>query len=473
MNTPDETILIVDDEQVVRRLLRTSLSRKGYTCQEAGNAEEALAHLKNHTVDLALLDIKMPGKSGIELLSEVTADYPDTAVIMISAVSTNDTAIECMRKGAYDYIIKPFNPDEVTLRTQYALEKRKLRIDNRSYQLYLEKKVEEQTGKIRASEENFRHSVEDSLLGIRIVTVNGQTIYANRTLLDTYGNTSVEEMDSVPNRERYTPASYSAHRERVEKRKLGEFVAPNYEIEIVRKNGEIRNLLVNRGEVFWDGKEQIQTLYQDITERKRAEKALDESYDKLRKTLDAVIQTMALTVEMRDPYTAGHQRRVAQLACAIAGELNLPQEKINGIRVAGIIHDIGKICVPSEILSKPGRITEMEFSLIKEHPRTGYDIIKGIDFPWPVAQSVLQHHERLNGSGYPGKLSGEGIILEARVLAVSDTVEAMASHRPYRPALGIDKALDEVSQKKGVLYDAGVVDACLRVFAGGFKFDSD
>jgi putative two-component system response regulator len=149
MNTPDKTILIVDDEQVVRRLLRTSLSGNGYKCLEAGSAEEAMEQFKNHTVDLALLDIKMPGKSGIELLSEVMADYPDTAVIMISAVSTNDTAIECMRKGAYDYIIKPFNPDEVTLRIQYALEKRKLRIDNRSYQLYLEKKVEEQTGKIR------------------------------------------------------------------------------------------------------------------------------------------------------------------------------------------------------------------------------------------------------------------------------------------------------------------------------------
>jgi PAS domain S-box-containing protein len=315
--------------------------------------------------------------------------------------------------------------------------------------------------------------VENSPLGIRIVTVKGQTIYANRTLLDTYGYSSVGEMDSIPNKEHYTPESYSAHRERVEKRKLGEFVAPNYEIDIVRKNGEIRNLLVNRGEVLWNGDRQFQALYQDITARVQAEKGLDESHDKLRKTLDAVIQTMALTVEMRDPYTAGHQRRVAKLACAIAGELNLSQEKINGIRVTGIIHDIGKICVPSEILSKPGRITEAEFNLIKEHPRTGYDIIKGIDFPWPVAQAVLQHHERMNGSGYPGQLSGESIILEARVLAVSDTVEAMASHRPYRPALGFDKALDEVSQKKSVLYDSEVVDACLRVFAGGFKFDSD
>jgi PAS domain S-box-containing protein len=333
--------------------------------------------------------------------------------------------------------------------------------------------VKEQTESFRASEENFHHSVDNSPLGIRIVTASGKTVYANRALLDIYGYSSIEEMDSIPNKERYTPESYVAHRERVDKRKRGEFVASPYEIDIVRKNGEIHRLLVNRGEVLWNGERQFQVLYQDITERVQAEKALAESHDRLSKTLDAVIQSMALTVEMRDQYTAGHQRRVASLACAIAGELGLPQEKINGIRVVGTIHDIGKICVPAEILSKPGRITEAEFNLIKEHPRTGYDILKGIAFPWPVAQAVLQHHERINGSGYPNQLSGKSIILEARILAVSDVVEAMASHRPYRPALGIDKALDEVSQKKSVLYDSEVVDACLRVFAGGFKFDSN
>jgi HD-GYP domain-containing protein (c-di-GMP phosphodiesterase class II) len=204
----------------------------------------------------------------------------------------------------------------------------------------------------------------------------------------------------------------------------------------------------------------------------RTDKALKESYDKLDKTLDAVIQTMALTVEMRDPYTAGHQHRVARLACAIAAEMGLSPEKIKGIGVVGAIHDIGKICVPAEILSKPGRITDAEFSIIKEHPRTGYDILKGIDFPWPVARSVLQHHERINGSGYPGRLSGENIILEAKILAVADVVEAMASHRPYRPSLGKDKALEEISQQKGVLYDSVVVDACLKLFnEKGFNLD--
>ena len=474
MKTDDKTILIVDDEKVVRKLLMSSLSSNGYTCFEAGNAEEALEQLKNHAVSIALLDINMPGKSGVELLSEVIARYPDIAVIMISAVASSDIAISCMRQGAYDYIIKPFNLHEVALRIGHALEKRNLSIDNRAYQLHLEQKVEEQTGKFRASEENFRNSLENSPLGIHIITADGQTLYANRALLDTHGYFSAAEMDSVPYQNRHTPETYAAFQERARKRKLGEPIPLRYEIDIVRKDGEIRRLLIHLGEVLWNGERQFQLLCQDITERVQTEKALQASYNKLDKTLEAVIQTMALTVEMRDPYTAGHQHRVSGLAYAIAVEMKLPLEKIRGIRVVGAIHDIGKISVPAEILSKPGRITEAEFSIIKEHPKTGYDILKGIDFPWPLAQAVLQHHERMNGSGYPNRLSGESIILEARVIAVSDVVEAMASHRPYRPSLGIEKALEEISQKKGVLYDSAVVDACLKLFKEkGFKFDGE
>ena len=470
MKTLNETILIVDDEKLVRKLLMTTLSSNGYTCFEAGNAEEALEQIKNHAVSIALLDIKMPGKSGMELLSEVIAGYPDIAVIMISALSNSDIAIECMRQGAYDYIIKPFNLHEVVLRIEHALEKRNLIIDNRAYQLHLEQKVEEQTGKLRASEENFRNSLDDSPLGIRIVTAEGQTIYANHAFLNIYGYSSVAELDSIPYQNRHTPETYAAHLERIKERKQGE-PATSYEIDIVRKNGESRRLLVSRAEVLWNGEHQFQVLCQDITERVQTEKALQASYDKLDKTLESIIQSIALIVEMRDPYTAGHQHRISILAHAIAVEMNLPQEIIKGIGIMGAIHDIGKICVPAEILSKPGRITEAEFSIIKEHSKTGYDILKGIDFPWPVAQAVLQHHERMNGSGYPNRLSGENIIMEARVIAVTDVVEAMASHRPYRPALGIEKALGEISQKRSVLYDSSVVDACLRVFAEGFKFD--
>jgi putative nucleotidyltransferase with HDIG domain len=178
----------------------------------------------------------------------------------------------------------------------------------------------------------------------------------------------------------------------------------------------------------------------------------------------SIIQTLASIVEMRDPYTASHQKQVANLVHALATEMGLSKREIDGVHMAASIHDIGKISVPAEILSKPSRLNKNEFDMIKEHPQVGYNMLKGIAFPWPVAQIVLQHHERLDGSGYPQKLSGEEIVLEARVLGVADVVEAMASHRPYRPALGIDKALEEISKNRGVLYDIKVVNVCLKLF---------
>lgn len=184
----------------------------------------------------------------------------------------------------------------------------------------------------------------------------------------------------------------------------------------------------------------------------------------LKEALDGIIQAIASTVEIRDPYTAGHQLRVAGLTFAIAKEMGLSEDQAEGVRVAGTIHDLGKISVPGEILSKPGQLSELEFRIIKTHPQTGYDILKDMKFPWPLARIVLQHHERMDGSGYPQGLSCENTLLEARILAVADVVEAMASHRPYRPALGIDVALEEISKNKGVLYDSEVVGACLKLF---------
>ncbi len=186
------------------------------------------------------------------------------------------------------------------------------------------------------------------------------------------------------------------------------------------------------------------------------------------------IHAIASTIETREPYTAGHQQRVTHLAWAIAKEMGLSEKRIDGIRTAGLIHDLGKICVPAEILGKPGLMTEAEFSVVKTHPEVGYNILKTIDFPCSVAQIVLQHHERMDGSGYPKGLSGREILLEARILAVADVVEAIALHRPYRPALGLQKALQEISQNRGILYDVEVVNVCLRLFIEiGFKFEQE
>ncbi len=209
----------------------------------------------------------------------------------------------------------------------------------------------------------------------------------------------------------------------------------------------------------------------DITKRKKAEEDLKETLESLRKALGATIQVMVSAVETRDPYTAGHQLRVADLARAIATEMGLPKEEIEGIRVAGSIHDIGKLSIPAEILSKPTKLTELEFSMIKEHPRKGYEFVKDIEYSRPLAGIVYQHHERMDGSGYPRNLKGDDILIEARILAVSDVVEAMSSHRPYRSSLGIDVALNEIEKNRGILYDATVADACLRLFSErGFQF---
>jgi len=239
------------------------------------------------------------------------------------------------------------------------------------------------------------------------------------------------------------------------------------EFRIVRKDGTHRWLQDFARPVWNRAQGRVVRIYgavRDITFRRQSEKALNETLDRLRRITGSIIEVIVAAVEARDPYTAGHQRRVGDLARAIATEMGLPPEEVEGIRIAGVIHDLGKISIPAEILSKPRQLTDMEFALMKEHPQKGYEILCEVDFDWPVADMVRQHHERLDGSGYPQGIEGDEIILGARILAVADVVEAMASHRPYRPNLGIEAALQEITSGRGVLYDPEVVDACLRLF---------
>jgi PAS domain S-box-containing protein/putative nucleotidyltransferase with HDIG domain len=215
-------------------------------------------------------------------------------------------------------------------------------------------------------------------------------------------------------------------------------------------------------------------VLRDVTERKQAEEQVQQSCQKLEKTLEGTIQAIRAMVDARDRYTAGHQQRVTELACAIAEAMGLSSEQVKAVHVAGLLHDVGKILLPTEILTKPGRLNEIEFAMIRTHSKAGHDILESIEFPWPIAKMVLQHHERVNGTGYPDGVGGEEILIEARILAVADVVEAMSSHRPYRAALGLDEALGEIARNKGVLYDPLVADACVRVFVeGGFSFKAE
>ena len=288
----------------------------------------------------------------------------------------------------------------------------------------------------------------------------GQFIYVNMACTELTGyskkellNMTTSQLDSPE----YVRVKRSHTREILQTGK-GTFEAPAR-----RKDGSTVQVEVHCKIIEVHGIKYVFNAARDITQRKAAEKELQYSYERLKKTLDGFIGTIATMSETRDPYTAGHQRQVSRLAHAMAGEMQLDPNICESIRIAGVLHDIGKLSIPAEILSKPGKLSNAEFAIIKRHPEVGSDILKTIEFPWPICGIVSQHHERLDGSGYPGGLTGENICLEAKILAVADVVEAMASHRPYRPSLGIDVALDEVVKNKGTKYDIDAVDACVRL----------
>lgn len=233
------------------------------------------------------------------------------------------------------------------------------------------------------------------------------------------------------------------------------------EKELSLVKDELENRVLQRTEEMARANVELKNKFLDA---QRAEDQLRNTLGKLEKALEGTFKAMSLTIELRDLYTAGHQRRVMNLAVTLAKEMNLSQDKVEGIRMAGIIHDIGKIAMPAEILAKPTRLSTTEFQLVKDHARVGYNILKRIEFPWPVAQIVLQHHERTDGSGYPDGLVGDAILMEARILALADHVEALSSHRAYRPALGLDKAMEEIRRGRGIQFDSLVVDTCLKLF---------
>lgn len=236
-------------------------------------------------------------------------------------------------------------------------------------------------------------------------------------------------------------------------------------LDFIHKPIDITELILRIKRILRERRLMLERKVQE-EELRDAYQRLNELFNAMRISLYGTIHVLASIAEKRDPYTAGHQKNVAQLAREIAEQMGLPDDKKEAIFISGMVHDVGKITIPSEILTKPGKLTEVEFELIKEHSKIGYDILKDIRFPWPVAEIVRQHHERMNGSGYPDGLKNEEIHMEARVIAVADVVEAMSSHRPYRPALGVEKALDELEEKKGVLYDPMVVDACIELLKG-------
>ncbi len=322
------------------------------------------------------------------------------------------------------------------------------------------------------SEYTYRSLFEEVKDAVYYSTPDGRLMDINQAGITLFGYPSKEKMLKVQiAKDLYVNAE---DREYLNKRLNEDGYVENYELQLRRLDGEIIYVTESAVKVVDNNGNVVgyRGILHDITHQKLAEIELRLTLTKLRKALEGTIKAMATTTEACDLYTASHQKRVSKLATAIAKEMRLPKHIIEGIRLAGLIHDLGKISVPAEILSKPGKLNMNEFEIIKKHIHVGYDILKSVEFPWPIAQIVLQHQERYDGSGYPAGLKKDEILIEARVLGIADVIEAMAFHRPYREALGLDTALKEIKDNRGIRYDPDAADACLRLFLKKrFSFD--
>lgn len=454
MTTPLR-VLILEDLETDADLMLLELRQAGFDpiWSRVDDELEFLSHLRPD-LDVILADFNLPQFDALDALNHMKQRELDVPFIVVTAVLDDEVAVDCMRAGATDYLLKDrlarLGPAVVR-----AVEERRAREERRQTQESL-----------KASEERFRSVAETASDAILVIDAGATIVLWNKGAEHLYGYTAAEAVGMdlaqvIPER----------HRKR-QQEALGMAVVPEpmlppapFEGLALTKDG--REIPVDVSYARWSNNEQvfITAMLRDITERKTNERRLRQSFEQVQKTLNGVIKALGLTVEMRDPYTAGHQQRVAAIAVSIAREMALDQERCRSLGLAASVHDLGKITVPSEILIKPGRLSEIEMTLMRAHSQAGSDILRPIEFPWPTADIILQHHERLDGSGYPLGLWGEEILLEARIIGVADVIEAMSSHRPYRPALGVELAIEEVRNSRGTRYDPAVVDACLRILA--------
>jgi PAS domain S-box-containing protein/putative nucleotidyltransferase with HDIG domain len=438
-------ILIVEDERIVVDDIKISLGRLGYdVCGIAASGLEAIKKAKEMRPDIILMDIVLKGKmDGIEAAQKIRTRF-DIPVIYLTAYADDKTLARAKVTEPFGYILKPFEDRDVHSSIEMGLYRNKMR------------------SLLKESEKRYRGVVENA----------HDAIYIRASNSFQYVNPAFESLTGFKEKELYRkefnfwdivyPDDIKIIKGKAKVRRKKESGCTEFRIK--SKDRGVKIVEANTVNIRMNGEANEMGILRDITRRKKAEEKLKKSLKTLQNTFAKTIDALVSALERRDPYTAGHQRRVAYLACAIAGEMGLSKRKIEGIRMAGSVHDIGKIQIPTEILIKPEHLSDIEFVMIKMHPQVGYDILKNIEFPYPVARIILQHHERIDGSGYPEGLSGNKILLETKILAVADVIEAMSAHRPYRPSLGVPSALEEVEKYKGRLYEPEVVDACFRLF---------
>ena len=475
MKTNHFRILALDDERDVLDLFREVLCASRQfdltLCEQAEEAVEAVraAIEEERPFALAFLDIRLfPGPDGVWAAEQIRSLDPNIGIVLITGYIDTDLGEAERRIPPPDKLLflqKPFHLKEIWQITLSLCTKWQVKKELEVIQAELESMVQKRTAELleanrrlksetersasneaalRKSEEKFRGMIDANVDGIIILDQQGLVQFMNPA----------------------AEALFDRKREEFFGERFGfpVIAGESTELDIIGRSGDPIPVEMRTAKTEWEGETAFLASLRDITEHKRMQQQIQRSLEDLRNTMKGTIGAIAAIVEKRDFYTAGHQKRVADLSVAIAREMMLSSDQAEGLSLAATIHDIGKITVPAEILSKPSFLYDLELKMIHGHPEVAYDILKKIEFPWPIAKVVLQHHERMDGSGYPRGLSGEKILMEARVLGVADVVEAMASHRPYRPALGIDKALKEISKNRDTLYDPEVVDACLRVF---------
>jgi PAS domain S-box-containing protein/putative nucleotidyltransferase with HDIG domain len=433
-------VLVVEDEALVARDLVSLVKSLGYEVTDlVQNGEAVVQSVEKNLPDLAIMDIVLKGQvDGIEAAAILWEKY-SIPVVYLTSFADDLTFQRAKLTEPFGYLIKPYEERELELTIEIALYKARVQ------QLLKER-------------EQWLSTILTGLNdGIIVSNEKGRITFINPSAQRITGWKELEAIEQPVDR-------VFDLKEKIDLQS-GLALPDLQEASLKTKNGQeipveltMSPLPEPRG--GWRG--QV-VVFRDVSTRRQAEQELQESWAKLQRALKGTIEAISITIEMRDPYTAGHQRRVAHLAEAIATKMNLPTTKIEGIKFAAQIHDIGKIYVPAEILSKPTKLTELEYTIIKTHPQAGYEILKNIEFPWPIADIVLQHHERLDGSGYPAGLKDGEILLEARILAVADVVEAMSSHRPYRPSFGLDKAMEEINLNSEILYDPQAVAACQQL----------
>ncbi|WP_435550527.1 HD domain-containing phosphohydrolase [Desulfobacterium sp. N47] len=448
-------ILIAEDSEDDALLEILELKKAGFESKyERVETFEAMEKaILEKSWDVILCDYQLPqfnGLAAIDLLQETGIDIP---LIIVSGAIGEETAVECMRFGACDYIMKN-NMSRLPLAVKRELKETESR---------LKRKRAEET--LRESEERYRTILQNIEEGYYEVDTAGNLTFFNDSVCQILGNTRAELM-CVNDRQHADKENSQILYQVFKKVFITGEPSKRVDYELIREDGTKRNIEVSVSLIRNTSGKPIgfRGIMRNVTEQKLAENKLLQTLESLRKSFSTLIQVMVSVVKTRDTYTAGHQARSANIARAIANELGLPKDQVEGIHMAGSIHDIGKLSIPSEILSKPAKLSEIEFSLIKGHSWSGYEILKYVESPWPLAEIVYQHHERMDGSGYPRGLKGDEILIGARIMAVADVVESMASHRPYRPALGINAALEEIENNKETLYDTDVADACLRLF---------